>query len=207
MLDRLRHASLSGLPIRSCAPSPTADFHNFPKPINSISQTFLTFHHLSNSPTLLTHLQHFWITFEKCSARFSRRLGQNIKAIRPLLNHSSPVFILLKQQITFSRERWFSNHFPALKMRSLKLTYRLNLRSCVFQLYMRRPCTTRRPCARRRTSRGSSPPWWPRSPRFGSELARTSLIAKLVNPQVGHLVKCFHVSKSADAKTNSGHKV
>ena len=72
---------------------------------------------------------------------------------------------------------------------------------------MRRPCTTRRPCVRRRTSRGSSPPWWPRSPRFGSELARTSLIAKLVNPQVGHLVKCFHVSKSADAKTNSGHKV
>ena len=121
MLNRLRHASLSGLPIRSCAPSPTADFHNLPKPINSISQTFLTFHHLSNSPTLLTHLQHFWITFEKCSARFSRRLGQNIKAIRPLLNHSSPVFILLKQQITFSRERWFSNHFPALKMRSLKL--------------------------------------------------------------------------------------
>ena len=30
----------------------------------------------------------------------------------------------------------------------------------------------------------------------------SSLVSK--KPEVGHLVKCFHVSKSADAKTNSG---
>jgi hypothetical protein len=33
----------------------------------------------------------------------------------------------------------------------------------------------------------------------------SSLVTK--RPEVGHLVKCFHTSKSADAKTNSGHKV
>lgn len=33
----------------------------------------------------------------------------------------------------------------------------------------------------------------------------SSLVSK--KPEVGHLVKCFHLSKSADAKTNSGHKV
>ena len=33
----------------------------------------------------------------------------------------------------------------------------------------------------------------------------SSLVTK--RPEVGHLVKCFHISKSADAKTNSGHKV
>jgi hypothetical protein len=33
----------------------------------------------------------------------------------------------------------------------------------------------------------------------------STLVTK--KPEVGHLVKCFHVSKSADAKTNSGHKV
>jgi len=33
----------------------------------------------------------------------------------------------------------------------------------------------------------------------------STLVTK--RPEVGHLVKCFHVSKSADAKTNSGHKV
>merc|ERR1719400_271386 len=33
----------------------------------------------------------------------------------------------------------------------------------------------------------------------------SSLVSK--KPEVGHLVKCFHVSKSADTKTNSGHKV
>ena len=31
----------------------------------------------------------------------------------------------------------------------------------------------------------------------------SSLVSK--KPEVGHLVKCFHVSKSADAKTNSGN--
>ena len=30
----------------------------------------------------------------------------------------------------------------------------------------------------------------------------SSLVSK--KPEVGHLVKCFHLSKSADAKTNSG---
>ena len=44
-------------------------------------------------------------------------------------------------------------------------------------------------------------------PEVGPDFGLLVNLLTLWNPQVGHLVKCFHVSKSADAKTNSGHKV
>ena len=186
MLDP-RHESLSGLPIRSRAPSPTVDFSQLFKNI-SIALFFqslnTTFHcwilPLHVSPTVWNQLrsiksidyQSKFIKSNKINQKQSKFINTNQNQSKYEENWKVITSMPLNNLIVFILP-FFS--VWVLNKRNIRIKEGKHLigNFVLLQLCMRRPSTTRRRCVGRRTSRGSSPPWWPRDPRLVKTVTRS----------------------------------